>query len=136
MSLLDKLQIGWGARLPLTLQTEAAECGLACLAMITSYYGSAVDITELRRRLAVSLKGVNLKDLVGMADQLGLASRPVRLELEELGVLKTPCVLHWDLNHFVVLKSADRDGIVIHDPAVGVRRLPYSVVSKHFTGIA
>jgi len=136
MSLLDKLQIGWGARLPLTLQTEAAECGLACLAMITSYYGSAVDITELRRRLAVSLKGVSLKDLIGMADQLGLASRPVRLELDELRQLRTPCILHWDLNHFVVLKSADGDGIVIHDPAVGVRRLPLPLVSRHFTGVA
>jgi len=136
MNPLDKLQFGWGARLPLTLQTEAAECGLACLAMIASYYGSPVDITELRRRLAVSLKGVNLKNLIGMADQIGLASRPVRLELNELPMLKTPCILHWDLNHFVVLKSAAADGIVIHDPAVGARRLPLSVVSRHFTGVA
>jgi len=41
-----------------------------------------------------------------------------------------------DLNHFVVLKKAGRDGIVIHDPAVGVRSLPLSVVSRHFTGVA
>ena len=136
MNLFDKLQFGWGARLPLTLQTEAAECGLACLAMISSYYGSPVDITELRRRLAVSLRGVSLKSLIGMADQIGLASRPVRLELNELPQLKTPCILHWDLNHFVVLRSAAADGVVIHDPAVGVRRLPLSVVSRHFTGVA
>jgi ATP-binding cassette subfamily B protein RaxB len=136
MNLLDRLAFGWGARLPMSLQTEAAECGLACLAMIAGYYGYPSELTELRRRLAVSLKGVNLKNLVSMADRVGFASRPVRLELEELRMLKTPCVLHWDLNHFVVLKKAGRDAIVIHDPAVGVRSLPLSVVSRHFTGVA
>ncbi len=136
MNLTDRLDFGWSARLPLYLQTEAAECGLACLAMIAGYYGYQSDLTDLRRCLAVSLRGANLKDLVGMADRLGLASRPVRLELDELRMLKTPCVLHWDLNHFVVLKSATRDGIVIHDPAVGVRRLPLALASKHFTGVA
>jgi ATP-binding cassette subfamily B protein RaxB len=119
-----------------SLQTEAAECGLACLAMIAGYYGYPSELTELRRRLVVSLKGVSLKNLVGMADRLGFASRPVRLELDELRMLKTPCVLHWDLNHFVVLKKATRDSVVIHDPAAGVRGLPLSVVSRHFTGVA
>lgn len=135
-TLLDRLDFGWGPRLSMTLQTEAAECGLACLAMVAGYYGQLSEITELRRRISVSLKGVNLSDLIGMADRLGFASRPVRLELDELRMLKTPCILHWDFNHFVVLKSATREGIVIHDPAVGVRRLPMPVVSKHFTGVA
>jgi len=136
MNILDRLDFGTGARLPLHLQSEAAECGLACLAMIAGYHGYPTEFTEMRRRLAVSLKGASLKDLVSMADRMGFAARPVRLELEELHQLKTPCVLHWDLNHFVVLKKTLRDEIVIHDPAVGVRRLPLSVVSRHFTGVA
>jgi ATP-binding cassette subfamily B protein RaxB len=90
----------------------------------------------LRRRFGLSLKGATLKDIMRIADQIGLASRPVRLELSELHLLKTPCILHWDLNHFVVLKSLGRHGIVIHDPAVGVRRLPLSQASRHFTGVA
>jgi ATP-binding cassette subfamily B protein RaxB len=136
MKPIDKLAFGWGARLPMIMQTEAAECGLACLAMIVGYHGQPYDITELRRRLSVSLKGVNLKHLVGMAERLGFAPRPVRLELDELRKLTTPCVLHWDLNHFVVLAKVSRDAIVIHDPGVGVRRLPMAVVSRHFTGVA
>lgn len=136
MNLLEELKRSWSARLPMMLQTEAAECGLACLAMIAGYHGHRSDLTELRRRFGLSLKGATLKDIVGMADQLGLASRPVRLELEELRLLKTPCILHWDLNHFVVLKSASRNGLVIHDPGVGVRRLSLSEASKHFTGVA
>jgi len=104
--------------------------------MVACYYGGASDITELRRRFSISLKGVTLKDLIGMADQLGFASRPVRLELDELPRLACPCLLHWNLNHFVVLKKVTRDGIVIHDPASGVRRFPWTLASKHFTGVA
>src|SRR5215510_11734497 len=98
MNLLDGLNLGWRAKLPLVLQTEAAECGLACLVMIASYHGSRADLAELRRRFGLSLKGATLQDLVRIADQMGFASRPVRLELEELQLLETPCILHWDLN--------------------------------------
>ena len=136
MNSIDKLAFGWGARLPMVMQTEAAECGLACLAMVVGYHGQPYDITELRRRLSVSLRGVNLKHLVSMAERLGFAARPVRLELDELRQLSTPCVLHWDLNHFVVLAKVSRVSIVIHDPGVGVRRLPMAVASRHFTGVA
>ena len=136
MTLLDELNLGWGARLPLVLQTEAAECGLACLAMVAGYHGQGANLAELRRRFGLSLKGATLQDLVRIADRLGLASRPVRLELDELRLLKTPCILHWDLNHFVVLRGVGRHGIVIHDPGVGVRRLRLSEVSKHFSGVA
>lgn len=136
MNPLQGLVFGWGPRLPMTLQSEAAECALACLAMVAGYHGQPSDMTELRRRMSLSLKGVNLKHLIDMAEQLGFASRPVRLDLGELQLLKTPCVLHWDLSHFVVLRSATRDEIVIHDPATGVRRLTMALVSKHFTGVA
>jgi ATP-binding cassette, subfamily B, bacterial CvaB/MchF/RaxB len=136
VSLLDRLGFRWSTKLPVTLQTEAAECGLACLAMVAGYYGGLADLTELRRRTQVSLWGIHLADLIAIADRLGFVARPVRAELDELRMLKTPCILHWDLNHFVVLKSASRESIVIHDPAMGVRRLPWRVVSKHFSGVA
>lgn len=122
--------------LPVIHQGEAAECGLACLAMITSYHGRRTDLPVLRRTYATSLKGATLKDLMGVAHRLKFNTRALRLELDELDQLKTPCVLHWDLNHFVVLKSVGKDSIVIHDPAVGKRRIPMAEVSGHFTGVA
>ena len=135
-AILDRLALGWRPRVPMVLQTEAAECGLACLAMLAGYHGAPVEISELRRRLSVSLKGVNLADLVAMAERVGFASRPLRLELDELANLRLPCILHWDMNHFVVLVSVGRDSVVIHDPAVGVRRLPMMAVARQFTGVA
>ncbi len=123
-------------RVPVMLQTEAAECGLACLAMVASAHGLLTDVAALRQRFSLSLKGVTMVDLVRMADALQLQSRALRAELDELDQLQTPCILHWDLNHFVVLVSVKRGVATIHDPAHGERRLKLAEVSPHFTGVA
>jgi len=130
------LQFGWSRSLPMMLQTEAAECGLACLAMIASYHGHDVDLAGLRRRFSTSLKGATLARVMAMAGQLGFTCRPLKLDLDELAQLRTPCVLHWNLNHFVVLKRVGKRGLVIHDPARGIRTLGRREVSDHFTGVA
>jgi ATP-binding cassette, subfamily B, bacterial CvaB/MchF/RaxB len=123
-------------RLPVILQTEMAECGLACLAMVASYHGHRYDLVSLRREHPVSLKGATLKSLMETADAIKLAPRALRVELEQLKEVQTPAVLHWDMNHFVVLKRVQRQGIVIHDPARGRRELDWDTVSNHFTGVA
>ena len=125
-----------GRRLPLFLQTEAAECGLASVGMVACFHGHRIDLAAMRRRFTVSLKGATLAYLMQVAGRLELAPRPLRLELSEIALLRTPCILHWDLNHFVVLRSADARGAVVHDPAFGVRRLRNDELSRHFTGIA
>ncbi len=135
MKMLHSLQFG-AKRLPLLFQTEAAECGLASLAMVASYHGFRTDLPSLRARFSISLKGTDLEQIVRFADALKLTSRPLRLEMHELCELKTPCILHWDMNHFVVLSKVTSTCIVIHDPAVGVRRLSFAEVSLHFTGVA
>src|SRR5438270_9738970 len=126
----DYLELPGRARLPVVLQTEAAECGLACLAMIASYFGHRIDIDTLRRRHPVSLKGVTLRSLIEIARHLKLACRPLRIEVDHLGKLRLPAILHWDMSHFVVLKAATRKEIVIHDPACGERVLSYAEASK------
>lgn len=130
------LRFGWGRQLPVILQSEDAECGLSCLAMIAEYHGNPAGPGALRRRFGFSLKGASLKDIISVGDRMGLVSRPLRLDLDELQMLSTPCILHWDLNHFVVLKSVGRGSIIIHDPAEGLRRIPMAEVSRHFTGVA
>ena len=135
-ALVDGLALGLGGRrMPLVLQTEAAECGLACLAMVAGQLGHRIDLPTLRRRFPVSLKGATMVDLVRIAGQMHLNPRALRAEMEHLPQLVVPCVLHWDLNHFVVLKEVRGGTAVIHDPAHGVRRLPLAEVSRHFTGI-
>ena len=123
-------------QLPMIYQTEAAECGLACLAMVASVHGLKFDLPGIRTKLSVSLKGMNLAQLIEGAQIIDLAGRPVKLELEELKDLQLPCILHWDMNHFVVLESVTHKHLVIHDPARGIRELSFDEVSKHFTGVA
>jgi len=123
-------------RVPMILQSEAAECGLACLAMIASAHGHDTDLLTLRRRFEMSSRGATLGRLMQIADQMGLANRALRLELEELPQLQVPCILHWDLNHFVVLVRADAKRITVLDPAVGERTLTLKEASPHFTGVA
>lgn len=133
---VQALQFGWRRRLPIMLQTEAAECGVACVGMIASFHGHDVDLAGLRRRFSISLKGATLARVIDIAGQLDFVCRPLKLTLAEVLQLSTPCVLHWDTNHFVVLKRADKRSIVIHDPARGIRKLSMGEVSKHFTGVA
>ncbi|MEM5553259.1 peptidase domain-containing ABC transporter [Pseudoalteromonas neustonica] len=123
-------------RLPVILQTEAAECGLASIAMVAAYYGYKTDLTSLRQEHEISLKGANLEELMQIADKLKLSSRALRLDLEHLSQLKTPCILHWDMNHFVVLKKVTKKSIEIHDPGLGERKYTMEEFSKHFTGVA
>lgn len=131
-----RLHFGHWRRLPIIRQVESAECGLACLAMIASYHGSFVDLAALRRQFSLSLKGVTVIRLMEMAHSLGLICRPVRLELEEISRLQTPSVLHWDFDHFVVLRQVRKHHIVLHDPAMGLRTIDLADFARHFTGVA
>ena len=123
-------------KVPLILQTETAECGLACLAMISAFHGHRVDLNTLRRRYPVSMQGVTLRSLIQVAADMSFAGRPLSVELDSLSRLQLPAILHWDMNHFVVLKAASSRAIVVHDPATGAHRLSMREASKHFTGVA
>ena len=118
------------------LQSEVAECGLSCLAMVADAWGRGVGLSELRRHFPSSLKGAKLNQLIHIAQKIGFSTRPLRLDMEDLGKLKLPCILHWDLNHFVVLAKVGKSKVTILDPAMGERKLTLAEVSDHFTGVA
>ncbi len=117
-------------------QAEAAECGLACVGMVAAAHGHRVDLASLRRAFPITLRGATLRDVVSIASALGMGSRAVRCELGELAQLRTPAILHWNMNHFVVLTRINAKKAEILDPARGRLRLRLSDVSRHFTGVA
>jgi ATP-binding cassette subfamily B protein RaxB len=118
------------------LQSEAPECGIACVAMVASYHGFRTDLSAMRLRLAPSMKGVTLKHISAIAETMGMAPRGVKVALESLAQLKVPAILHWDMNHFVVLTKVAGDKITVNDPARGRRVLRLSEASDHYTGVA
>ena len=133
---MSAIEWPWSRRMTPLLQAEAAECGLACLAMVALHHGHKVNLTGLRQRHPISIKGTTLDQLVAIASELDLAPRAVRLELDELGQLQRPAILHWDLNHFVVLERVGAKDATILDPAFGRRKLSLAEIGRHFTGVA
>ena len=124
---------------PYLAQSEGSECALACLAMVGWFHGYKVGVTGLRQRHAISLKGATLKQVIQIAESIGLTARPIRCEIDELRNISLPAILHWDLNHYVVLVriTDGRKGTRyhVHDPAKGKQVIAAEDFSRHFTGV-
>ncbi|RJT18592.1 peptidase domain-containing ABC transporter [Buttiauxella izardii] len=133
---MDVLKWTGRKHLPVIRQTESAECGLACLAMLACWQGLQTDLPTLRERFSISTQGMTLQHLIECASGIRLSSRAVRLEPDDLKSLTLPCILHWNMNHFVVLSQVRGNRLVIHDPDRGKLTLSLREVGKHFTGIA
>lgn len=125
-----------GRCLPLIMQREASECGLACLSMIAWYHGRRMSLMALRGTTPPPSNGMSLERVIEKAAGLGLDSRALWVEPREIAWLDTPCILHWDRHHFVVLRSASAQQIIIHDPLRGVRQLGRAHVARHFSRAA
>jgi len=124
------------SRVRLVRQTEVAECGLASLSMIANYHGFDIDLGTMRRRFVPSQRGAALGTLIGIADKMGFTPRAVKLSLEQLPNLQVPAVLHWDMNHYVVLERVKGNKALIHNPDGRSLWMAMGEVSNHFTGIA
>jgi ATP-binding cassette, subfamily B, bacterial CvaB/MchF/RaxB len=123
-------------RLPFVTASELNECGLACLACVSEYFDGSFSLTDIRYLAAHSGRGETLLELRDIAEHMGLAARGVRVGLDALALLATPAILHWDMNHFVVLERVTRAGILIMDPAAGRLQISWSEVNQSFTGVA
>lgn len=104
--------------------------------MISSYYGRRQSLATLRRQFRVSMTGSSVSSISRMAQQIGFSTRAVRVNLQDLKKLRCPAMLHWQLDHFVVLNKVRRKGLVVHDPARGKRFVCWSDVSRYFSGVA
>lgn len=104
--------------------------------MIAGFHGLTVDLPSLRREFNPSVRGTTLRSLINAADRLGFATRAVRAPLSRLDGLAMPAILHWNLNHYVVLERVRGGQALVHNPDGTSRWMPLSEVSNHFTGVA
>lgn len=130
-----KLQFNKNAKLPIILQDEITECGHACIVMISNFWGHSLDLYTLRKLYKPSSYGVTLLHIKYMLEKLGFIARALKITLEELDQIKTPAILHWNMNHFVVLKYIKKGIAIIHDPALGIKTCNYKELSQSFTGV-
>lgn len=135
-TITDSLNFSLRKKIPVILQSESAECGIACITMISCYYGLNIDLFNFRKRYGSPSQGFTLLSLSNNAERAGLKSRALSLDLDEINQLKLPCIIHWGMNHYVVLTKVRRSSFIIHDPALGKRVIGLQEMSNNFTGIA
>lgn len=123
-------------RVPVRLQTTGVECGVACLAMVLGYYRRETAIAELRERMVIGRDGASAGSIARHARQLGMEVRGFRAEPDALSKLNMPLIVHWGMNHFVVVERIRESGVDIVDPNAGRRRITHEEFAAEFTGIA
>ncbi|MDG1640901.1 peptidase domain-containing ABC transporter [Klebsiella huaxiensis] len=135
-TIISRLNFSLCKKTPVIIQSEASECGIACLSMVCGYYGLEIDLFNFRQRFGSSSQGVTLLELSKVAEQANLKNRALTLDLDEIKQLKLPCILHWGMNHYVVLVAVKRSSFIVHDPALGKRVIGIQEMSNNFTGVA
>ena len=135
MNISDYIHFGRN-KLPLFTQSEVAECGITCVSMIAYFHGYKTNMIAMRQKYPAGNQGITVKQIIAIGNDIGFNSRVLKLDLGQLSKIKQPAILHWNFNHFVVLRSVTKKGIVIHDPAKGKVNLTWNEVSDAFTGIA
>lgn len=124
------------AKVPVIMQMEALECGAACLAMVAAYYGKWVPLEQVRVDCGVSRDGSNARNVLVAARSYGLLAKGYRYEPESLRANgKFPCIIHWNMEHFVVLNGFKKDKAVLNDPARGTVSVSMEEFDRSFTGI-
>ena len=125
------------AKVPVIMQMEAVECGAASLCMLLAYYDKWVPIEQMRLDCGVSRDGSNAKNILRAARSYGMKADGFRVEPEDLqNDGQFPCIVHWELNHFLVLDGFRGNKVYLNDPARGSYSVSRDRFDEAFTGIA
>jgi len=120
---------------PTVFQMEATECGAASLSMIFAYFGKHLPLEQMRIETGVSRDGCNAGNMMRAAKKFGLECHGYRKELNSLLEIETPCIIHWNFNHFVVFEGIKNGHAYLNDPAMGRRKLTIDELDDGFTGV-
>ena len=124
------------AKVPVVMQLEALECGAAALAMVMAYYGKWIPLEQVRLDCGVSRDGSKAKNMVLAAQHYGFEVKAFRYRLEMVRKeAKFPCIIHWNMNHFVVLNGFRGNYAYLNDPARGPVKVTMDEFDASFTGV-
>ena len=133
--IIDKLNFKVKRAFPFYFQNENSDCALTCIRMLACYYGKEGLLENVLDKLSSKKNEWAVSDIVSVLRSLGIMPRAVSLNIDELNCLSLPCILHWNMNHFVVLVKRKRNKYVVHDPDKGIQVLSLQKISESFTGV-
>ncbi|MBO7670463.1 MAG: ATP-binding cassette domain-containing protein [Oscillospiraceae bacterium] len=123
-------------KVPLIMQMEYVECGAASLAMILAYHGKYVPLEQVRRDCGVSRDGSKASNLMTAAENYGLVAEGYRWSVESVMTkAHIPCIIHWNMAHFVVLRGFGKNKAYLNDPGLGEITVSMEEFNRSFTGI-
>ena len=122
-------------RIPVLLQLSAVECGVACLAMILSYFGRKTSVSEVRDRVGLGRDGLTALDIVKAARGYGMRVRAVSLQENDFRYVTLPAIVHWEFNHYLIVERWTPMNVDLVDPGSGRRRVKAEEFDKSFTGV-
>ncbi|MGQ0505268.1 MAG: peptidase domain-containing ABC transporter [Myxococcaceae bacterium] len=122
--------------IPFVQQLTNSECGAACLSMVLGMYGRHVKLETVRELSSPDQIGVTAQNLLDTGRHFGLVGRGVKVSTEELVLLPSGAVLHWEFEHFLVFEKLGRRSVTVLDPRLGRLRLPRAEFLRRFTGVA
>ncbi len=117
-------------------QSETNECGLACVAMISTYLGRECWLEDIRPRFVPSGRGTSAETLITIARELGFIAGAVRLREGKIDAKYLPLIIHWNSDHYVILERINDRQAVVVDPSLGRRVVRKAEFEKCFDGVA
>jgi ATP-binding cassette, subfamily B, bacterial HlyB/CyaB len=112
-------------KFPLVLQRDASDCAAACTAMICRYYGVKVPVAQFRNTIGVGAEGASMYGIARAANRVGLASRGVRIDADDLFAVRLPAIATQG-HHFVVVYDVTQKWILLGDPEIGLRKVDHA----------
>lgn len=120
------------------LQLSEEDCGAACLASISKYYGHFLSMTKSREAVGTGQLGTTLLGLKRGSENLGFNARAVKASpevIDRITEITLPAIIHWQGYHWVVLYGKKGKKFVIADPAVGIRYITKAELEKAWQGV-
>lgn len=123
-------------RYPFVEQQSSPDCGVACLVMISRYWGKQISVNRLRDIANVDRNGTSLKGLSGAAENIGFSTRPVKATLDRLAKQSLPAIVHWEGKHYIVVYQITPKQVIVGDPEIGQKTLSHKAFKQGWTGYA
>lgn len=119
-------------------QLESNDCGPACLAMVTNFYGTRVTLQIVKEICGITRMGVSVRDLLAGGEKIGFESHGLKLTLDELTEIPLPAILFWKQDHYVVLyniiQKNNKKYYYIADPGYGKIKVDEDVILREWIG--